>query len=198
MTFLEPGRDRIIWKPENKKNAFGFPPAPVLRIYCCDGRDKNLLNLFNTVTFHIDIDDDDFKQFGLATNPEQIREDYQNEKSLFSFSLLSRSKKRVLKFNPFNSSCIGIESANEYKVFLQLIRIDFWRVSLMVTGFVFLFMASKLSQNSVFFYLCGVLLGVFASFLVLIYFLSKLIPKVSEIWFRDFLKSRLTKIQCIS
>lgn len=180
MVFLEPSKDRLIYKPNKERGAFGFPPPAVLRIYCCEGREKIILNLFNTVTFHIEIDDEDaFQQFGISSDPQKIREDYHNHKSLFSFNLLSRNKKRFLKFNPFNTSCIGIESASEYKVNMQLIRIDFWRVSLMVIGFAFLFLATKFSQNSAFYYLCGVLLGVFASFLVMIYFISKLIPRVS-------------------
>ncbi len=181
MIDLEPG-ERISIVPTRQKNSFGFPATPTLKIFRYKGRDKSLLAIFNTVNFHLDIDDDDFKQFGISSEPTQIIEDHHNERSLFSFNFLSRNKKRMIPFNPFNTSCIGIESSSDYKVHLQFIRIDFWRVALCTAGLAFIVLARKLSQNSLFFYFCGVMIGICASFLVLFYLMQKLIPKKSFLY----------------
>lgn len=60
---------------------------------------------------------------------------------------------------------------------MNLIRIDFWRVAQLGFGLFIFFSAAGLSENPVFYYLTGVLLGISASFLIVVYFISKLIPR---------------------
>ncbi|KAI8439486.1 hypothetical protein MSG28_013257 [Choristoneura fumiferana] len=50
----------------------------------------------------------------------------------------------------------------------------------MVAGLVTVWASRPLSSNPVFFYLCGVLLGVSASFMLLVYYVSKLLPR--QLW----------------
>lgn len=73
-----------------------------------------------------------------------------------------------------------------YFIFLQLIFIinvisgvDIWRAILMFLGLTLILLSRALSGNSVFFYLCGIFIGVFASFMVLVYYISKMLPRVS-------------------
>lgn len=49
----------------------------------------------------------------------------------------------------------------------------------MVLGLIIYWTAHKLSGNPVFYYLCGISLGVTASLIILVYFVSKLLPKVN-------------------
>lgn len=49
----------------------------------------------------------------------------------------------------------------------------------MVLGLVIIHSSKSLSGNKVFFYLCGIFIGVFASFMVIVYYVSKLLPRVS-------------------
>lgn len=81
--------------------------------------------------------------------------------------------------NPFNQTCVGLETAHNYVIELNLIKIDFWKVILLGIALFVFFSAKKLSQTPVFYYLTGIFLGIFASFLVLVYFGSKLFPRVS-------------------
>lgn len=87
------------------------------------------------------------------------------------------SKKRLLRLNPFNQSCIGIDATIPFKVHMNLIRVDFWRVLLLCVGLFVFFSAPSLSENSLFYYLSGVLVGISASFLIVVYMISKLIPR---------------------
>lgn len=50
----------------------------------------------------------------------------------------------------------------------------------MVIGISAIFASRSLSGNPVFFYLCGIIVGVSASFMLLVYYVSKLLPKVSD------------------
>jgi hypothetical protein len=56
--------------------------------------------------------------------------------------------------------------------------IDYWRVLLLGAGFLLFISAPKLSNNSLFYYICGITFGTCASFLILVYVISKLLPKV--------------------
>lgn len=87
------------------------------------------------------------------------------------------TKKTVQKINPFNRTCIGVDTIHPYTVHINLIRVDFWRVIVLFAGLFIFLSAVDLSQNTLFYYITGVSIGIFASFLVLLYFLGKLLPK---------------------
>lgn len=56
--------------------------------------------------------------------------------------------------------------------------IDFYRLLQFVGGVILFLAAPYLSSNPLFYYICGITLGVTTSFLILVYLVSKLIPKV--------------------
>ncbi|XP_058444841.1 nuclear envelope integral membrane protein [Malaya genurostris] len=149
---------------------------PGLRTYCYRGIEKQLIHLFQTIILNFDCDHDDFSQYE-GGSPEEVRSHHETEQSLFSFNLLSNNRKRVIKLDPFNQSCIGVVSSDQYTVRLSLIRIDFWKVILLGIGIFVFLSAAKMSDNALFYYICGICLGVFASFLVVVYMASKLFPR---------------------
>lgn len=125
--------------------------------------------------------------------------EYLAHRRSWSLNLFSWKQKHF-KLNPFNQSCIGINSNEKYKVYLNVISklnlfrtlilffsmvlykfvpgIDYWKICSLILGIVLFLSGSKLSKNTIFYYLAGILFGVSASFLILIYFISKLLPKV--------------------
>lgn len=145
------------------------------QIYCYSGKSKYLVNFFNTIALHLDIEDTDFTQYE-GNEPAAVEKAYKDHRSIFSFNFLS-SKKKLITLNPFNQSCIGIEAASPYSVRLSLLRVDFWRVLLFTAGLFIFFFAASLSNNAVFYYITGILLGIFASLLICIYMVSKFIPR---------------------
>jgi len=148
-----------------------------LQIYCYRGRAKYLIHVFHTINLKINIKSDDFVQYK-GSSPQNVNEDYNNQRSLFSFNFLS-SRRKLLKLDPFNQTCIGIDTNQPYKVELNLIQIDFWKILLLSLGISIYFTAQKLSHNSLFYYICGIIFGITASFLIVVYFGSKLFPKVN-------------------
>lgn len=174
MTYLEPGtRTEIL--PEQGR--FGYNVAK-LNIFCYRGGVKNLHNLLQSIVLSVDIDSDDFTCFS-GFSPKEVESAHESHRSLFSFNWFSSTKKRVMNLNPFNKTCIGLETAEAYKISLSTVQVDSMKLSLLVAGLVLFFMSSSFSGNSLFFYLTGVGLGNVASLVVLIWFISKLFPKVS-------------------
>lgn len=174
MTYLEPGDTRT-YVSANRYGSF----EPDLQIYCFRGQSKSIAAIFQSFRFRISIDNDDFVQFE-GESPDEVRTHYDNQRTIFSFNVMNVGKKKLIKIDPFNQTCVGIETAHKYTVQLSMVRIDISRIILLAAALVIFFYAKTLSQTPLFYYLTGIFLGIFASFLVLVYFSSKLIPKVSN------------------
>ncbi|KAJ6629548.1 Nuclear envelope integral membrane protein 1b [Pseudolycoriella hygida] len=147
-----------------------------LQIYCYPGTSKSLSAVFQSINVELHLDNDDFVWYEGATQ-EIVRTHYDNQRSIFSFNFLNTRKRKLINLNPFNQTCVGIETAHPYKISLNLIRIDFWKVVLMALGLLLFFAASQFSETPVFYYTTGILLGIVASLLIVVYFLAKLFPK---------------------
>lgn len=174
VNYLQPDDTRTY---ASLKNQFGFF-EPDLQIYCFRGQSKSIAAIFQSLRFRINIDNDDFVQFE-GESPEEVKTHYDNQRTIFSFNVMNVGKKKLIKIDPFNQTCVGIESAHKYTVTLNVVRIDIGKIIMLGVGLFLFFYARTLSQTPLFYYLTGIFIGIFASFLVLVYFASKLIPKVS-------------------
>lgn len=151
---------------------------PQLGIYCYSGRKKQIIHFFETVKMTLDINLDQYEQYKGFT-PQEVIQEFELNHYSWSFNIFSW-KTDAIELQPFNRSCIGIYNINKYQVYnieLAVIRVDFWRVLMLVLGLLMLFSAPKLCQNPLFYYICGITLGISASFLLLIYMISKLLPQ---------------------
>ncbi|KAI8034201.1 hypothetical protein M5D96_013052 [Drosophila gunungcola] len=154
--FLTPGTSINV-----TENAYG---SKTLRTYCYPGKRYSVLNLFETVEFVLTIASEDYAQ-----TPEEVLEHYNEQQSLFSITLFSQKRQR-LQLSPFDQQCIGISSRQPY-------ILDLWRFVQFSLGLLTFWSARRLAKNSVFYYLAGVLLGICASLLVVIYLAAKLFPR---------------------
>lgn len=73
---------------------------------------------------HIDLQNDNFVQYDGAS-PEEVFKKYNEHHSSWSVSLFSWKQKNI-KLNPFNQSCVGIDSREKYNVSLNVIRMFFF------------------------------------------------------------------------
>lgn len=158
-----------------QKNALGFD-VKSLNIFCWAGRPKLLSHYFETALLRLHIENEDFVQYQGPT-PAAVLQDIEDKKSLFNLNFLWSSKRDRVPLNVFNNTCVGIETQQEYKVGLQIIPFETAKILLFCAGTILLFSSGRLSGNSLFFYICGVSFGVGASFLILVYFISKILPR---------------------
>lgn len=183
---MQPG-DTHTYVSNNRFGSF----EPDLQIYCFRGQSKSIGALFQSLRFRISIDNEDFVQFEGDT-PDDVKTHYDNQRTIFSFNVMNVGKKKLIKIDPFNQTCIGMETAHKYTVLLNMVRLDLSKIILLVAGLVLFFYARTLSQTPLFYYLTGIFLGIFASFLVVVYFSSKIIPKVRNfIILRKYVEIRI-------
>ncbi|KAG5877296.1 hypothetical protein JTB14_036365 [Gonioctena quinquepunctata] len=100
------------------------------------------------------------------------------EHSFWSFNIFS-SNHKTFELHPFYTNCFGIETSETYSAHIDVIRIDFWKLLLLLFGVLTFLTADKMSRNNIFHYICGITLGMSASILILVYFVSRIFPKKS-------------------
>ncbi|KAK9892440.1 hypothetical protein WA026_019893 [Henosepilachna vigintioctopunctata] len=166
--YLNPN-EAITFRPSGLRSAERF------RIYCYEGKPKSVLHIWQSVFLNIDLNSEDYTQYD-GPSPESVMKEYEARRTSWNVNLFSWKNKNM-KLDPFNQSCVGIESNDEYVVRLRVIHIDYWKVLMFISGVFIYITADKLSQNVIFYYICGISFGITASFLILIYFISKLFPR---------------------
>ncbi|XP_072939735.1 nuclear envelope integral membrane protein [Epargyreus clarus] len=146
-------------------------------IYCYSGTDKNLLSLWQTVKFHIKQKTDEFSQY-IGENPEDVYNQYTEDS--YGWAVVSpfqRKSYKTVSIDLFTPTCMAVNTKQKHSIELQIQRVDLWRVLCMAAGIVLIFSSRALSGNPLFFYLCGITVGVSASFMVIVYYVSKLLPR---------------------
>ncbi|XP_046739234.1 nuclear envelope integral membrane protein 1 isoform X1 [Diprion similis] len=146
-----------------------------LHIYCYRGRPKYLIHIWQTVLMNLDVNGESYSQYD-GNMPAEVVKKFEEHRSSWSINFFSRKKKEI-KLNPFQQSCIGIDTSHEYRISVKLIGIDFWKVTLLILGILVFLLAKKLSYDPIFYYICGITLGITTSLLVFIYLISRLLPK---------------------
>lgn len=156
----------------NYKDTGGNALLPV--IYCYAGHQKQLLRMFETVLVRTNISPDQYDVYEGAT-PAHVMEQFEQKNSLWRL-LPFVGRQQLIKLDPFNSTCIGIHTHTDYDIQLNVIRVDYWRIIMLASGLLLFLAAPKLSNNSLFYYICGITFGNCASFLILVYIMSRLLP----------------------
>ncbi|KAJ9598587.1 hypothetical protein L9F63_010716 [Diploptera punctata] len=170
VTYLLPGSRKQIFSSSN------FQPR--LEIFCYRGRPKHIVNVWQTALLQLeDISSEKYERYDGAS-PKEVLEEYDHRRSSWAINIFAwKQKNSGIELDPFNQSCVGIDTREPYRIFLNIIRIDYWRVLLLAAGILLVFSARKLSSNALFYYIVGITFGVCASFLILVYMMSKFLPK---------------------
>ncbi|EDV91692.1 nuclear envelope integral membrane protein 1 [Drosophila grimshawi] len=168
--------DTIYLAPGTSVNITANPyGSNVLRTFCYPAKSRSLISLFETVELTLSIANDDYSQYDGRT-PEEVLQHYSEHRSLFSITLFSQKRQRV-QLSPFERQCLGIASKQPYNVGLRHVQLDWMRLVQLSVGLIIIWSAGQLAKNSVFYYLAGIVLGICASFLVIIAITAKLFPR---------------------
>ncbi|KAH8242816.1 hypothetical protein KR032_002420, partial [Drosophila birchii] len=149
--------------------------SKTLWTYCYKGKKPSIINFLETVEFYLAIASEEYAQYGGKT-PAEVLKHYNERQSLFSVTLFSQKRQRI-QMSPFEQQCIGIDTWQPYNVILNHVPLDVWRLLQLFAGLLVFWISRRLAKNSVFYYLAGIILGICASLLVIIYLVSRSIPR---------------------
>lgn len=65
---------------------------------------------------------------------------------------------------------------------IVIVDVDEWRVSSLIIGLVLFFWAKSLGENTLLYYATGITIGICASFMVLVYIVSRMLPGVIDLF----------------
>ncbi|XP_046684167.1 nuclear envelope integral membrane protein 1b-like [Homalodisca vitripennis] len=142
--------------------------------YCYEKTSKAFDRIFRTTYVALNITPQTYTLFE-GGNAEEVWSQYLTHKSSWYPTFLNWRRNNIY-LNPFNDSCIGILTYDDYSVRLEILYLDGTRFSLLILGVIAVFFASRLARQPIFFYIVGVSSGVLGSVLFIAYFLLRLLP----------------------
>ena len=155
---------------------------PGLQIFCHNAMSKYLIHMWKSFTIHLNTNIENYDLYDGKT-PTEVLEKHDDNQRSWQFNLFGSKKSNKLKINPFENTCVGVyvspypSNLCKYTISMTETRVDMFKLMLMVVGAIVYWSAHKLSRNPLFYYLCGIALGITTSVLVLVYIFSKLLPR---------------------
>ncbi|XP_065210293.1 nuclear envelope integral membrane protein [Planococcus citri] len=144
-------------------------------IFCHKAEPKQVSSMWQTISISINLNDDNYEKFEGST-PEEVMENFKLHQSSWSPSILPFWKRRDIKIDPFSSTCVGIQTSKPYEIIMNVNYVDNWLLFKFIIGVVLFLNASKLSDNQLFYYICGITFGICGSLVIVIYLFSRLLP----------------------
>lgn len=149
-------------------------PSGKLSVYCYPGEPLSYLSLFRTLYIEFKLIPEKYTLFEGET-ADRVRE--QHEALLASWLPLLPWKQSTITFPTFRPHCIGLASEDAYRFEFVIRRINYWKVFQLCCGILLFYSMPSLCRSTAVFYSCGVSIGVLACVLVLLFILSRFLPK---------------------
>ncbi|XP_061413048.1 LOW QUALITY PROTEIN: nuclear envelope integral membrane protein 1a-like [Lethenteron reissneri] len=154
----------------NKTQTFCFTPAKL-----------QLKDIWLTIHVEVKGKNGDVKLL-MGHNATEIQQQVSSWHSWMWRRVSSGSRDVYHYFNLANQTCFCVETSGIYEV--KVIRTAFsWRlIGILLFGIILFFYAENLSRSATFFYSSGVLLGIVASLLIIIFVVGRFLPKRSSVY----------------
>ncbi|XP_050434770.1 nuclear envelope integral membrane protein 1 [Adelges cooleyi] len=164
---------------ETRKCTINERKYPLPPIYCYPGNDKTIVNVFQSITVNLTINNTEEFLIYQDTNAQLLQEKMRIDESVLSLNKIISFFWRVkdFKLDPFQPTCFSIKTNADFVISISSDALDTRRLAMFIIGLYLFAYSARLSYNSLFYYLCGITIGVCASFLVVIFFISRFIPK---------------------
>ncbi|CAG7666877.1 unnamed protein product [Allacma fusca] len=155
----------------------GLHGEQFLEIFCRQADSKSLRYYFRTARLRIVSSSEDIKIFKGATSSEVYFKYLSTSKWYLWAADLLPWRVREASFPTFNSSCIGVATSQGFSAMLLIRPIDPWNFALFIGGIILFLLSPRLTESTMFFYTSGTLLGAVAAVLVMLFILSRALPK---------------------
>ncbi|XP_076342086.1 nuclear envelope integral membrane protein-like [Tachypleus tridentatus] len=149
-------------------------PIKDLDVYCYPGGSRPLYALWKSVYVELKVVPKDYSLL-LAENHSEVVRLYQEQQG--SWLPLLPWQQTFISLPAFDSYCFGIATKYGYELQVFIRNVNYWRVLQLIGGLFVFLSAPSFSRNVFFFYATGVSFGVIASLLIIVFVLSRLVPK---------------------
>ncbi|KAG8194045.1 hypothetical protein JTE90_028387 [Oedothorax gibbosus] len=145
------------------------------KIFCYNSIPKSILYLWRTVHLVFEKVPLSYEIFP-GVNETEVEDKHAENSVWFKPSWFS-GQQTYVDFPAFSNYCLGISTEENYAIQLQVRTINYWRLLQFIIGLLLFVSAPSLSRNPFFHYTSAISLGVLGSVLVILYVISRFIPK---------------------
>lgn len=150
------------------------PSGKGLSIFCYPGEPVSYLTLFKSVYVEFKLVPEHYRLF---EGPDEASVRAQFDSHVASWVPLLPWKQTTIGFPAFRPHCVGLVSEDDYRFELVVRQANYWRLLQFVASVALFFGVPSLCRNVFVFYSCGVTLGVLASLLIVVFVVSRLLPR---------------------
>uniref|UniRef100_T1J4J3 Nuclear envelope integral membrane protein 1 n=1 Tax=Strigamia maritima TaxID=126957 RepID=T1J4J3_STRMM len=149
------------------------------RIFCYSGEKKAVGNVWRTAYFKVNCLKKADCQLFPGADQKEVENAYQSTTESWSVYWYPSSMWQIdsVRLPLFDRSCVGVSAKCSYTARLEVKRFNFWKIGQLTIGLILFFLSPHLSRNTCLHYLTGVSVGLTGSILIVIFFLSKMVPK---------------------
>ncbi|KAG0431281.1 hypothetical protein HPB47_021934 [Ixodes persulcatus] len=147
-----------------------------LVIYCNPGESPSYLALFKSLYIEFRLVPEHYSLFEGA-DADEVRS--QHTSRLASWMPLLPWRQSTIGFPTFRPHCVGLVSDDEFRFEFVVRQANYWKIFQLCLGVVLFFTVPSLCRNVLVFYTAGVTFGVVASLLLVVFILSRLLPRRS-------------------
>ncbi|CAK9291101.1 unnamed protein product [Gordionus sp. m RMFG-2023] len=149
-----------------------------LDVYCFGGKRSNIKFLLSSAKLRWKFKNENKNHFLIfkGSNYSDIYRQYKQTITNW-YNLIPSWKVSKINLDTFELSCVGIYTKDSYDVHFNFFLVDYQKLILLTVGVFLFFSASSLSRNLLFYYTFGIIFGILASFLIIVYLISRLIPQ---------------------
>lgn len=145
-----------------------------LSIFCYAGEPVSYVTLFKSVYLEFKLVPEHYRLF---EGPDEASVRAQFDSHAASWVPLLPWKQTTVAFPAFRPHCVGLVSEDDYRFELVVRQANYWRVLQFVASAALFFGVPSLCRNALVFYSCGVTVGVLASLLIVVFVVSRLLPR---------------------
>jgi hypothetical protein len=142
-----------------------------LSTFCYSSVPPSLSLFWSSASMKMDLPSNNYQVY-IGSNVTSVAMMAQASESAWFYSQLPwRSKE--FKLSPFENTCIGVQTMEQYTITLQWKHINYMMVMVTLSGLVLFWMAPTLCRNTFFHYTTGISLGLLMSVVLLTYLVQR-------------------------
>ncbi|XP_074653008.1 nuclear envelope integral membrane protein 1-like [Tubulanus polymorphus] len=159
-----------------------------LEFYCYAGTPASYLTIWKRVVLKLTQKTDAPLKLYKAPSASEVYDKYMNDTTSWIGlwrkipgvrTVVDPFVRNGVGLDAFDANYVIVSSESTYEITLQSTRLEPMFIAMVAVGFVLFFSAAKLSRNALFYYSTGIGIGIIASILILLYVMSRFIPKKS-------------------
>jgi hypothetical protein len=174
-TVHEDNQDYLVYKMRSKgdvvnvKNVDGMYED--INFFCYDGVEPHIFKFWSSAFLQLDMDRQDYQVY-IGPNVTAVNSLYQQSESSWWYTQLPW-RSTQFKIDPFQDTCIGVKTAQNYSIELNIKNVNYIMVVLTVGAILVYFWAPKLCRNHLIHYTTGIGFGILLSLIILTYLVQQ-------------------------